>query len=74
MLPMLFNRFYSQEFDFFRDLCNPYFQKYSSKDRLLLFVKPRAIRLLDIIRKFSPEQIDQHSQRLLLLFNVNKKC
>lgn len=42
----------------FREICASFFANYSAKDRLTVFVQPNVIRLLDIIRNFSPEHCD----------------
>ncbi|KAI9563248.1 hypothetical protein GHT06_010706 [Daphnia sinensis] len=41
-----------------REICAPFFANYSAKDRLTVFVQPNVVRLLDIIRNFSPERCD----------------
>ncbi|KAK4025948.1 hypothetical protein OUZ56_014980 [Daphnia magna] len=41
-----------------REICASFFANYSAKDRLTVFVQPNVIRLLDIIRNFSPEHCD----------------
>ncbi|KAK4037184.1 hypothetical protein OUZ56_029224 [Daphnia magna] len=46
------------------EICTPYFAKFSPKDRLLLFVHPKVIRLLEIIRNFSPEKNLDERQRV----------
>ncbi|KAI9553581.1 hypothetical protein GHT06_021502 [Daphnia sinensis] len=47
-----------------KNICTPYFAKYSPKDRLLQFAQPKVIRLLEVIRNFSPEKCPTEPQRL----------
>ncbi|KAK4024462.1 hypothetical protein OUZ56_009885 [Daphnia magna] len=61
-----------------KEICTPYFAKFSPKDRLLLFVHPKVIRLLEIIRNFSPEKNLDERQRVNLkmcaIIFVERRC
>ncbi|KAK4015108.1 hypothetical protein OUZ56_030098 [Daphnia magna] len=60
------------------EICTPYFAKFSPKDRLLLFVHPKVIRLLEIIRNFSPEKNLDERQRvnpkMCAIIFVERRC
>ena len=44
-------------------MCTAVFEKYSANDRLLHFVQPRVIRLLEIFRNFKPEPNSDENQK-----------
>lgn len=52
----------------FRDLCAPVFEKYSAKERLMLFVQPNVIRLLDIIKNFNPKRCHPDEKYIVAVF------
>ena len=55
-----------------REVCTSYFAKYSPKDRLLLFVQPKVIRLLEILRNFNPKRSSDESQKYSLKIFLHK--
>ncbi|KZS04781.1 Uncharacterized protein APZ42_032147 [Daphnia magna] len=61
-----------------KEICTSYFAKFSPKDRLLLFVHPKVIRLLEVIRNFSPEKNLDERQRvnpkMCAIIFVERRC
>lgn len=58
-----------------RHSCETVFSKYSSLDRLVLFVNHRMLRLLEILRKFNPgDDSSYNAVKISGIIFVERRC